>query len=804
MRTIIKARWAIFIVWVVGTILLTAFKPDINAIMTERGQSALQDDSPSVVASNILKKMETTEGTRDLIVFFDENKLSDNEKSEISDAVNSMRESSSELGIVEMIDPFSLPEAASSLYSEDGTTLMVSVKVDKQGKTVEDLADLFNAKLTNVSAEHYLSGEDFINNDYQTKSENGVTKSAMLTVLFILVVLIVVFRSVITPIVSLLGVAFAYLTASGIAAQLIDKANFPVTSLTTMLLILILFGIGTDYNILLFSRFREELSHGHSVDDAIVKTYKTAGKTIAYSIVTVIIAFAALVLAQCPIYKSGAVVVIGAVMLLLEILTLTPFILKVLGMKLFWPSKKAVEHKESKLWGKMSAISAKQSIIAFVAVIIIVLPFVYYYNPSLSFNLVGELGDSSPSSKGFNIVSDHYGAGQTMTTTIVIENKSALDNNESLAVVDNLTLNMKNIAGVKKVSSITQPEGEQIEDFYLGKQLSAVADGMSQSQAGLTQIYQGLEKAESSKKSSQIDSVIDGIKQISDGLGQTDAYLANLSDNKSFYMPEQALTAESFQPVIKSFLSGDKTITKLNIVLNDDPYSQAAQDTVKEIKDVLSSTLKGTVLADSNYGVAGTTADTQETNDVLSGDLQRSAVIVIIGVLIVLLIVMRSIWAPIAIVGSLIGSFFAASFAMKVIFMDGRNLEGISSFVPFFVFIIIIALGVDYSLFLMMRYKEYDKMPPNKAIVLACKSIGGVVMSAIVILGGTFATLIPSGMVLLQELAAGVIVGLVMLCLVFLPIFIPAAMALPKALNNIVSRKKETDSYDSKFDYDEA
>ena len=797
MRTIIKARWAIFIVWVLGAILLTAFQPDMNAIMRERGQSALKENSQSVVASKILEKMETTEGTNDLIVFYDENKLSGEQKSQIGDAIQSIRDSSSELGVKEIIDPFGMPEAASSLYSEDGTTLMVSVKVDKGDKKVNDLADLFNAKLTNVSAEHYLSGEDFINNDYQTKSEEGVTKSAILTVLFILLVLIIVFRSVITPIVSLLGVAFAYLTASGIVGQLVDLANFPVTNLTTMILILVLFGIGTDYNILLFSRFREELSQGNSIDEAIIKTYKTAGKTIVYSIVTVLIAFASLAFAQCPIYKSGALVVIGVVMLLLEILTLTPFAMKVLGEKLFWPSKKIVKHKESKLWGKMSTISAKHSIVAFIAVIIMVIPFVYYYNPSLSFNLVGELGDSSPSSKGFNIVSDHFGAGQTMTTTIVVENNKAMDDNNSLAVIDELTQNIKNINGVKKVSSITQPEGKQIDGFYIGTQLGEVADGISKSQTGLTQIYQGLEAAQVSQGTNQLASVIDGLKQISDGLGQTDSYLGNLGDNKSFYMPVQALTADSYQPVIKTFLSNDKKITKLTIVLNDDPYSEAAQDTVKEVEDVLSSTLKGTVFADTNYGVAGTTANTQETNEVLSSDLQRSAVIVIIGVFIVLLIVIRSVWAPIAIIGSLVGSYFAASIAMKAIFIDARGLEGISSFIPFFAFIIIIALGVDYSIFLMMRYKEYHDMPENKAIVLACKNIGGVIMSAMIILGGTFATLIPSDMILLEELATAVIVGLVMLCFIFLPIFLPAAIALPKAISNIVHGKNKKDKIDN-------
>lgn len=796
MRKIIKGRWLILIVWVLAAIVLTVFQPDVNAIIRERGQSALSEDSPSMVAGDILSKMETTEGTNDLIVFYDKDKLSDKEKEEIGNAVNEIRDSSDELGITEMIDPFSLPEAASSLYSEDGTTLMVSVKVDKQDKTVDELEKQFDEKLKGLDTEYYLSGEDFISNDYQTKSEAGVEKSAALTVLFILVVLILVFRSVITPIISLVGVAFAYLTANGIAGQLIDKADFPATSLTTMLLILILFGIGTDYNILLFSRFKEELAQNRSVDDAIVNTYKTAGKTIVFSIVTVLIAFAALVLAKCPIYRSGAVVVIGVIMLMLEILTLTPFVMKTLGKKLFWPSKNIAGHKESRIWGKMSAISAKHSILAFLMVLLIIVPMALTYTEKLSFNLVGELGDSSSSSKGFNLVSEHFGAGQTMTTTVVVEDDSAMDNNDSLAVIDELTQNIKDIKGVKKVSSVTQPEGEQIDAFYLGSQLSAVADGLSQSQAGLEQIYQGMQTAQASTGSTQMDSTIDGLEQISDGLNQTDAYLASLSENQTFYMPEQVMSDATYQQAMNMFLKTDKKITKLTVVLDDDPYSEAAQKTVKLIRSVLSSTLKGTILSDADYGVAGTTANTLDTNEILSSDLQRTAVIVVIGVFLVLLMVVRSIWTSLAIVGSLIGAYFTAGTAMNLLFINVRGLEGISSFVPFFAFIVIIALGVDYSIFLMMRFKEYPNMPVGKAIVLACKQIGGVVMSAIIILGGTFATLIPSGMVLLEELAVAVIVGLIMLCFVFLPIFLPAAMALPKSVNKLLpDRKAKEDGF---------
>lgn len=793
MKTILKTRWILFAMWVAAAILLTAVAPNVNNIIRERGQSALSEDAPSAVADAILAKMETTEGTRDLIVFYNEDGITDSDKRTIETAVGNLQDQEENLGITEMIDPFSMPEAASSLYSEDGTTLMVSVKVDKGDQSVDDLKESFDKELKGVSTEYYLSGEDFINNDYQTKAESGVEKSAALTVLFILIVLIVVFRSVITPLISLIGVAVSYMVANGIAAQLIDKADFPVTSLTTMLMILILFGIGTDYNILLFSRFREELSHGKSTDDAILTTYKTAGKTIFFSILTVIVAFAALIFAGSPIYRSGAIVVVGVITLLFEILTFTPFMMKVFGRKLFWPSKRAAGHKESRLWGGMSSFATRHPFVTFAFVVAAFLPMIIGYKDQLSFNLVGELGDTTASSKGFNLVAEHFGAGQTMTTTIVIEADQTMDNNSWMAWIDQVTEQVNSIKGVSKVSSVTRPEGEKIAGLYLGSQINQVADGLSQSGDGLTSIYQGMEQAQSQTGSTQMDQIIDSLKQISAGLDQTDSYLTGIDADGVFYMPDQLLTAESYAPVLANFFSKDRTITKLSVVLKDDPYSEAAQDTVKEIRSALKTQVNNTTLPVKAYGVAGTSASTLDTNQVLTEDLQRTAVIVIIGILLILLVVIRSFWESIAIVASLAGAFFAADFVMNLIFIHFLGYEGISSFVPFFAFIVIMALGVDYSIFLMSRMKEYKNVPAGEAIVAAARQMGGVVISAIIILGGTFATLAPSGMLMLEELAVAVIVGLIALCLVLLPLFLPSAIALKGKIDAVnYMRLKDT------------
>ncbi|HSU79685.1 MAG TPA: MMPL family transporter, partial [Candidatus Angelobacter sp.] len=521
MNRIIKGRWAIFSIWLIATILLTIFQPDINAILRLKGYQQLSSNSPSVMADNLLKKIDAKKGTNDLIVFYDPHKLSTKEMDQIKQSVQSIKNSSTSLSISDIIDPFSIPEAKSSLIAKDGTTLMVSYKLDKQDRQIDAIQKALDAKLSKVSARHYLTGEDFINNDYLKASQSGVEKSAVLTVLFILIVLILVFRSIVTPLVSLLAVAFSYLCSMGIAAQLIAHAGFPITNLTQMLLVLILFGIGTDYNILLFNRFKEELSHGQTIDGAIINTYKTAGKTIAYSILTVFIAFLALSFAESPIYRSGVVVVIGAVILLLEMVTLTPFIMKVLGKKLFWPSKKTGGHKENWFWGHTSSFASKHPILSVIVILLIILPMVYFHQEKLNFDTIKELGNAYPSSKGFNIVADHFGKGQAMPASVVIESNKALNKNQSLEVIDNLTTRLQKIDGVKQVSSVTQPQGKQISDFYIDKQMGSVTDGLSQTQDAVTQIHDGLKQAQEklgSQDFSKVNQMVDGTAQLQDGM----------------------------------------------------------------------------------------------------------------------------------------------------------------------------------------------------------------------------------------------------------------------------------------------
>ncbi|MGG1519154.1 MMPL family transporter [Paenibacillus oryzisoli] len=1018
MKKIIQWRWAILALWLAATVVLTVFQPDVNAILGLRGQDPLKSDSPSKVAASILNKMNGVEGTSDILVFHNPDKLSQADMQAIEAGIASMKKHQQELGFDQLLDPISMPDAKSSLISEDGTTLMASFSLDKRGRHVDEIQKQFDEVLADVKVQHYFSGEDFIQDDYLKASESGVEKSAILTVLFILVVLIVMFRSVIIPVVSLFAVGVSYMVSFGIAAQLIDKFNFPVTSVTQMLLIAILFGIGTDYNILLFNRFKEELSHGRSIDDAILTTYRTAGKTIFYSILTVIIAFAGLTFSDFGIYQSANVVAIGAAVLLLEIVTVTPFFMKVLGGKLFWPSKGTSGHGESKFWAGLTRTAVKRPIVTTVLILIIMVPIALLNHQKLSFDQLKELGGGYDSTKGFSLVADHFSRGQALPTMVVIDNDLPLNTNDGMAAIDKVTEKLKSIPGVDKVSSVTQPQAKPIDDFYVSNQTETVAEGITASQKGVDQIRDGLNTMQSKLTSPDLSSVSqltdgtaqvqdgyvqltaalnqvasgvaqgaggagdlkagitklkDGLAQVqanmtqlsegltqlqqgyvgvtdgyaqiegklsdiqqglagmnaligglgakysdlaadsdyvklkatgeglasglaqltgglkelganaaklnegfaastqglaqlgdaqaqlasglaalesgadalakglaqgsagsreiaanmaklnaalgsvrdgqqklsdglsglgdgmtqlkdglgksggglgdvSDGLGKTSAFLTQLSGTKTFFLPKEALESADFAKSMDNFMSKDRKMTKMIVILKDDPYSSEAMDTIEAINTELAASVKGTVLEKATVGAAGPSSTTYDTNKEQLKSFNSTAVIVIIGVFIVLLFVIRSFWPSIFIIGSLLISYYVAMTSTNVFTKYVIGADGVSSFVPFFSFIIIIAVGVDYSIFLMMRYKELGHLSPGAAIVEAAKHIGGVVISAMLILGGTFATLMPSGLVLLIELAIACIVGLVVLCFILLPMLLPALLALPESL----------------------
>ncbi|MFJ6265849.1 MMPL family transporter [Lysinibacillus xylanilyticus] len=169
---------------------------------------------------------------------------------------------------------------------------------------------------------------------------------------------------------------------------------------------------------------------------------------------------------------------------------------------------------------------------------------------------------------------------------------------------------------------------------------------------------------------------------------------------------------------------------------------------------------------------------------IASKDFTRTATIMLIGIGIILIIITRSLLKPFFIIASLVLTHFTALGMSEFLSTKILHVSELGWNVPFFSFIMIVALGVDYSIFLIMRYRELDGHS-TQAFVDAARHIGGVIISAAIILGGTFAALIPSGIITLIEVAMTVILGLFLLSFVMLPIFIPALLSAVDRIRRI-------------------
>jgi len=207
------------------------------------------------------------------------------------------------------------------MVSADGKTVLVLLSVDLGGREASDISDGLYKALDGVQVEHYYTGNWLIQNDVVKSSEEGLAKTEGITVVFILAILFVVFRSAIAPFVPLLTVGISYIASQSIVAFLAEHFDFPLSTFTQIFMVAVMFGIGTDYCILLISRFKEELAHnGGDKVGAILSTYRTAGKTVLFSGLAVLIGFASIGFSTFVLYRSAVAVAVGVAVLLIAVL----------------------------------------------------------------------------------------------------------------------------------------------------------------------------------------------------------------------------------------------------------------------------------------------------------------------------------------------------------------------------------------------------------------------------------------------------------------------------------------------------
>ncbi|MDR7086988.1 RND superfamily putative drug exporter [Aeromicrobium panaciterrae] len=176
--------------------------------------------------------------------------------------------------------------------------------------------------------------------DQQESSESALVIVGIATIGLILILLLLIFRSPIIAFLPIAVVAVVSQIATGLIGFANDAFNLKADSSIQVILLVVLYGIGTDYILFFLFRYREFLRKGHESKEAVALAVERAGEAITSAGGAVIVAFMALILSTLSIFRSiGPALAIAVAVTVLASLTLVPAIISLLGTKVFWPSK---------------------------------------------------------------------------------------------------------------------------------------------------------------------------------------------------------------------------------------------------------------------------------------------------------------------------------------------------------------------------------------------------------------------------------------------------------------------------------
>ncbi|MCZ7538921.1 MAG: MMPL family transporter [Anaerolineae bacterium] len=280
--------------------------------------------------------------------------------------------------ILSVMAPTLSPATIGLMVSPDNDVAIVRVSLttsNPEDATTDTLQaiDAWLAQNRPDGMNTYQTGEAPIVNNTTESIMTSVDRTIWVTIVLVIVLLLAIYRSPVSPLVPLSAVTVAYLIARGIVAYLGDHV-MTITSYANVMMVVVMYGAGTDYCLFLISRFREEMAHHRDVEHATSETVGRVGETITSSAGTIFVGFMAMVFAEMGVFNtSGPALAIGIVLSLLAGLTFVPALLATLGERAFWP-RQAMHRATGRFYAATSQFVSARPLVTVLVISAIMLP----------------------------------------------------------------------------------------------------------------------------------------------------------------------------------------------------------------------------------------------------------------------------------------------------------------------------------------------------------------------------------------------------------------------------------------------
>lgn len=809
MKTILRFKWPISILVIIVIVLSLIFAPNLSQLAKEKGEIKPPDSTSSQKYEHMLKDVGANSNSIVAVIKMKE-PLSEQGNDKVEHFIKEIKKID---GVNQVILPYTNKDTFKKVVSKDKKTIMIPVEMTT-GNSVK-VADKIN-KIDDHPGKVYLTNNDLVTHDINKATDKGLQKTEIVTVALILIILFVVFRSVVTPFIPLFIVGLSYLFSSAIIAFLVKYCDFPVSVYIQPFLVALLFGIGTDYCILLLNRYKEELAAHDDKTKAVYETFVSGGKTILICGSTIFVSFLVILFAQFDLFCSAVGIGVGVVCLLIIMYTLLPLIMVLLGEKIFWPSKKATSHKENRFWGKLGNLSSKHAFVVILVILAVFLPLIYFTPNKITYDNTNEISNHYGSVKALDIIKDKFELGEAFPVTIAIKDNDKLTTSKGLSDLETLTKSINKIDNVKGVNTITRPTGTPIKQLSATNQLNEIQQQLTKANKGLGQVNNGLgtmqQKVQpltqsqvvqqqmqqasqnpqagvqsitqqASQLSQGLQQAQQGNEQVIDGQKEIQSYLKGMSQDDSvnrsgMYISQDMLNNKDMKRSIDQYSADHGNVVLLNVELKQNPYSKSAFKTLNNIKNTVDNQKNGTVFKNSKIEYGGVTSQNADLDHTINTDMTKVIILMSLVTFLVLVVFKRSIIMPLYMMFSILITYYVSMGIANVLFDYSFGEKGVLLVAPFFSLVILFSLGIDYAIFLLNRFNEEVRTHDiHNALITAMKKMGTVIVTACIIIVGTIAALYTSGMLTLMQIATILILGLLIYNLFILPLFIPAVVS---------------------------
>lgn len=817
-RIVMSGRWLFLVLWIGVAVGITFVAPNLSDEANKSQQTAnVQADDEASKASNLIAQEfpQNQKVTNDsvTVTLYRKGGLTEadsNYGNALEQFLNTKRDA---IKLKSVTSPFSNPQLSTLLISKDKQAALMSldlnitastdnsakwlVEINKIIPQVRNYLSLQSSQRAGAPArpaglQVHLTGGNAVYQEVIKVQSDSLSLTLIMTIVFILVVLLIIYRSPIAAVFPLISVVLALVISQGVIA-FAAKAGLSVTPAITEFLVVLLFGAGTDYCLLIVSRFRENLLNGHDKKEALLIAVPNAGEAIVSSACAVIIAFICMGFAKSFVFRAlGPGIAIAVFIELVVIMTLIPAIISVLGEKIFWPflpskararrlrreregykartvrfaifslsavislGKEGEEHKtNTSVWENIAVAVTTKPMRYILCTLVVLVPFIVVLQ---TFNydndeLAAALPKSTDSAQGLDVIANHFGqgAGSGNAVTIIVKSNEDIWSSQNLRTIEQLCQNLDKIKGVSQTTTATRPLGQKLtlQTLQEEAQLFAPADGSSQA------------------------------PNVSN--------LPNANDFSIFALPGDVLQQyPALKPYMQQYISNDGHGILLNVTLKYAPYSNDAIATIADIRNAVKFTLQGTDLKNATAYAGGVTAQVKDVLDTQRNDFVFIVIAVLSAIYVILALLLGSLVAPLYMVGSIVLSFASTMGIVFVIFKYGFGYVGVLSTTPIYGFVILVALGVDYNIFLMARIKEEHyahKKSTNTAVVNGLATTGSIITSCGIIMAGTFSAFLLSPIKTFLEMGFAIVLGLILDTFVIRTLLVPAIVMKVGELN---------------------